>query len=222
MKREISAKIVSLMFDSCHRWGVDYQGIVIYTSQRLYLWSVVPTRDSKTDTFSDLLKKIVTELDAYNTTVVEICTNNSRANVSAFENNENHVVREPCAAHTAELAIGDMFKRDIEYGFISDEIQILMQNIPKECCRPGFKNELNTIRWTSLFDCSEYILENINSLQNSGSQIVLNSICKIESKIGFVNVVQMLKLMVIFVKEVEKDLSSISEVVYVCAEWRVE
>ena len=74
-------------------------------------------------------------------------------------------------------------------------------------------DELITIRWTSLFDCSEYILENINSLQNSGSQIVLNSIGKIESKIGFVNLVQMLKLMVIFVKEVEKDLSSISDII---------
>ncbi|KAK8839874.1 hypothetical protein M9Y10_031586 [Tritrichomonas musculus] len=88
-----------------------------------------------------------------------------------------------------------------------------MQNIPKECCHPGFKHEVITIRWTSLFDCSEYILENINSLQNSGSQIVLNSIGKIESKIGFVNLVQMLKLMVIFVKEVEKDLSSISDII---------
>lgn len=96
------------------------------------------------------------ELDALNTTVVSNCTDNSRANFCAFENNENHIVREPCAAHTAELAIGDMCKGGIEYVFFSDEIHILIQNIPEECYHPVFMHELITIRWASLFDCSEY------------------------------------------------------------------
>ena len=46
MLNEIKFKKVSILFDTCSRWGKHYQGIVIYTIQRLYLYSIMATENS--------------------------------------------------------------------------------------------------------------------------------------------------------------------------------
>ena len=64
MKKEISGQFISLLFDSCHRWGNDYQGIIIHTYERLYLWSIERTENSKAKTFSELLTNILEEIES--------------------------------------------------------------------------------------------------------------------------------------------------------------
>lgn len=40
MLTKVAGKTVSLMCDGCSRWGVKYQGIIVYTYKRLYVYSV--------------------------------------------------------------------------------------------------------------------------------------------------------------------------------------
>ena len=47
MLNEIKFIKVSILFDTRSRWGKHYQYIVIYTIERLYLYSIMATVNSK-------------------------------------------------------------------------------------------------------------------------------------------------------------------------------
>ena len=117
MKKEICYTSVSLLFDSCKRWGENYQGIILYTSERLYIWSVLATEDSKAETFTKVIQKVIDDLKFTQIKVLAICTDNAAANVSAFKENNLCLFWQPCAAHTTNLVISDTFEKDEKYSF---------------------------------------------------------------------------------------------------------
>lgn len=178
---QIRGRIVSLLFDSCQRWGHHYQGIIIHTPQRLYLYSVLPTSNSKASTLSDLITTVVEDLLYNKTTVLTICCYNARANVKAFSNRglikkELNILKQQCSAHTGNLAIHDMFEKDEIYGFIIEEVKGLMKKIDSA-------PRLLAIQWDSLFQCVSYIIKHYQQINQNSN--VANSLKKIEDTIGF-------------------------------------
>ena len=76
-----------------------------------------------------------------------------------------------------------MFKTDKKYGFVFDSINHLMQKTPTDCYRLGFKPELITIHWSSLFECTQSIIKKMDNYKNEQSQMICESFKKIEEKI---------------------------------------
>lgn len=212
---------VSLLLDTCKRWGNTYQGIIIYTYGRLYMWSAFPTPNSKSKTLAELVSSLITQLVNNKTEVVSICTDNAINNKTAFDGGEKSAqqlsgiffIRVPCSAHTADLAIHDMFMNDKPYHFVIENINILLSNIPKGCYRKGFKPKLKTIRWDSLYKCVTFICNHIEQFKASHLEIVTDGIKTIESKVGWCNLKNMLEIMWNFIQQVEKDHVCIADIV---------
>lgn len=93
--------------------GEKYQGIILFTVQRLYLWSIVAKDDTTAKTLRDTILDVVNTLELNQTDVICVCTDNSKANIAAFDekyphHEYQHFIRVPCSAHTADLAIKDI------------------------------------------------------------------------------------------------------------------
>ena len=221
MLSEISGKTVSLLYDSCHRWAEEYQGVIIFTKKRLYLWGLINTDDSKASTIADTLSSIVNSLQENSTTVVSICCDNCRSNVKAMDGNEdsaqgkseNPFIREPCSAHTANLGIGDLFSKGMKYHYIKKAIKVLLSNKPEGSYRSGFSPKLKTIRWQSLYECTCFITDNYQLYAQSQENDVINSINIFNGQLGWIELLEVLEIMWIFIQEVERDLSSIDQIV---------
>lgn len=221
MLKKLVGKTVSLMVDGCTRWGTKYQGFVIYTYQRLYVFSLYDIPNNRSKTLANLIAAVISQLKANQTTVIAVCTDNARYNIHALNNDENsaqhisgqHFIRQPCAAHTANLVIKDMFLYDAYYGFVSSEINILMKNKPENSYRKGFSPELKTERWSSLLRCTQFIRENYALYQSSNNEEVNNALKKLNELIGLDVLESMLQIMWILIERVEKDLSCIADIV---------
>lgn len=88
-----------------------------------------------------------------------------------------------------------------------------MSNIPIECFRPGFEPKYISIQWSTLFECVDFIIQNIQSFQKSGCWNVQKALKRIEENIGWQNLKKMLKIMVIFIENVEQNMVNISDIV---------
>ena len=62
MLENLRDRVVSLMIDGCKRWGRLYEGVVIYTSERLYLYSVLKMRDGTARTLEAILAEVIETL----------------------------------------------------------------------------------------------------------------------------------------------------------------
>lgn len=93
-------------------------------------------------------------LKFYGINIISVCTDNCNANKCALNGDidsiqgilDQHFIRQPCSAHTNNLAIEDVFKIDEEFGFVSDYVQFLMNHTPKASYREGFKPKYISIR----------------------------------------------------------------------------
>ncbi|KAK8839593.1 hypothetical protein M9Y10_028650 [Tritrichomonas musculus] len=217
---ELFGKSASLLFDSCKRWGVNYQGVIIYTSTRLYLWSAIATQDSTSQTLAQVISSVVKTLKFYGINIISVCTDNCNANKRAlngdFESaqglSDQHFIRQPCSAHTNNLAIEDVFKTDEEFGFVSDYVQFLMNHAPKASYREGFKPKYISIRWLSLSNCVSFIVKYMTLYRQTRLKSVLDALERIESKIGWNNLLTILSIMVDFTNAIQTDLSSIADI----------
>ena len=106
-----------------------------------------------------------------------------------------------------------MFENDETYGFISDRINFLMEHIPKDTHRPSFKPRHRSIRWISLYKCAKFIQKNKSKFENTRIDEVKTSLSKIEEKIGWQNLIQLLKMMKIFMMSLSKNRSSIADII---------
>ena len=77
MLSEISGLPVSLLFDGMRRWSNDYQGIILFTTKRLYLWGIIHTNDSTALTISNEVTEIIDTLKSNGTNVIAICCDNA-------------------------------------------------------------------------------------------------------------------------------------------------
>ena len=84
MLNEISRLPVSLLFDGMRRWSNDYQGIILFTTKRLYLWGIIRTVDSTVLTISNEVTEIIDTLKNNETNVIAICCDNASSNIKAF------------------------------------------------------------------------------------------------------------------------------------------
>lgn len=216
---ELFGQTASLLFDSCKRWGQNYQGIIIYTTKRLYIWSTIPTDDSTALSLADVIASTVIELTMKGVKIVSVCTDNSSANKAALDGDDDsaqeiageHFVREPCSAHTSNLALEDTFSIDEEFGFVSNHIKFLIDHAPKNTYRKGFKPRYINIRWLSLYECTCFIVDHMESFRKSRLENVQEVLDEVEKKIGWNNLVIILSIMKKFVDSIQKDLASIAD-----------
>lgn len=170
MLNEIRGKKVSILVDGCKRWGSDYQAAIIYTTSRLYLFTIKIVKDSSAKSIADFISKISQKIFKNHSSLISVCTDNFSSNKKALNGDEEsvqkminkHIIREPCSAHSGNLAIDDMFSNDAEYGCVVNEVQILVNNPPEGSFREGFHPRLKTIRWKSLKKCVDFICINMD------------------------------------------------------------
>ncbi|KAK8876380.1 hypothetical protein M9Y10_006583 [Tritrichomonas musculus] len=166
----------------------------------------------------------VGKLQLNNTTVVAICTDNFSSNKKAINGKKGSaqdlldetLLRQPCLAHTANLGIEDMFKDDDEFGFVYNAINILMKDLPEDSYCKGYKPSFQSIRWKSMYKCVTFIIKNMSLYHNSYKGDVIKSIDKIERKIGWKSLHQMLRIMWEFISNVERDLATLAYIFRRC------
>lgn len=215
MHNDLRGKTVSILLDGCRRLSHNFQGIIIYTPDRLYFYSIYETPNSKAKTLRELVVSIIFKMAFNQIHVLSICTDNCNTNKSAFDELYffgRHILREPCSSHTGNLAIKDMFESG-EYEFVKNEIFNLLSNIPDCLCHNGNVPRLMTIRWKSMYTCVEFIYKNIQTFLETQNVSVIASIEVIENSIGWENLYKMLQIMWIFVSQTEADLASIADIV---------
>lgn len=217
---DLRGQAVSLMADSCKRWGKNYEGIVVYTNERLYLYSILSAQDLKASTLSTLISDVVKECKDNNINVISVNTDNAANNKKALNGksgsaqvkSNSHFIREPCSAHTCDLAIKDMFSKDDEFGFVNKCIETLIDHLPQGTYTPGYGPSYKTIRWRSLLNCAKFINQNLNEYKKSNIKEVVKSLKKVEKKIGWKCLVQMLEIVCNFLDQIERDLASIADI----------
>lgn len=146
-------------------------------------------------TLTKLIASVVKRLSDNKTTVISVCTDNAKYNVSALNGDKNSaqqlsgepIIRQPRAAHTANLALKDLLLLDEKYGFVSFDINILMKNKSKGSYRDGFSPEFRTERWSSLFRCSQFLRKNYALYQKVENEEVANSLSRTDELIGWEN-----------------------------------
>lgn len=220
MLSEIKGMSVSLLFDGIRRWSQDYQGIILFTSKRLYLWGIIHTVDSTAPTISNEVAEIISSLKDNGTNVIAICCDNAASNVKAFNGDDkstqkishSHFIRQSCAAHTSSLAKKDIFSDGKIYDFVVHSIKYLLSHSPK-VHKNGKVPDLFTIRWESLLKCTKYINKNYNLYLEDGSDDVLQSLEIVEKIIGWENTEKIFQIVWDFISLIEKDLTSIDQIV---------
>ena len=88
-----------------------------------------------------------------------------------------------------------------------------MEHIPNDTHHPGFKPRYKSIRWISLYKCAKFIQKNKSKFENTRIDEVKTSLSKIEETIGWQNLIQLLKIMKIFMMSLSKNRSSIADII---------
>lgn len=220
MLHEIAGMSISILIDGIHRWYQDYQGIILFTPKQLYLYGIIKTDDSTASTIANEVASIIDKLKHNGTSVISICCDNAKTNIKAFNGKEgstqdltqSHFVRQSCMAHTSSLAISDIFSEGKIYDFVVHCIKYLLSNSPKKH-RYGRTPELLTIRWESLLNCTKFINQNYNLYLEESSDNVLEALTSVEETIGWENLQKIFQIVWNFIKSIEKDLTSIDQIV---------
>ena len=63
--------------------------IVVFTSERLYVFSLINTSNSTSATLANVISSVVKELKRNNTHMVAVCTDNARSNIAALNHKKN-------------------------------------------------------------------------------------------------------------------------------------
>lgn len=179
MLNDIKGMSVSLLLDGIRRWGDDYQGLVIFSLSRLYLYGIVSTEDSTAKSMASAVASTVKELDDNNTNVIAVCCDNAKANIKALngeddssqEMTESHFISQPCSAHISSLAIKDLFSKGKKYYFVVKSILFLLA--PK----------ILTIR--SLLDYTNYFNKHYKLYLKTNEEDVLSNLEIVERFIGW-------------------------------------
>lgn len=220
--RELSGQKVSLMIDGCQRWAKNYIGFIIFTPKRLYLYSVFNVPDEQSSTLAGLIANVVRELSLNNITVIAINTDNAANNrkalnggdYSAQELSHFNFIRQPCAAHTLNLAIEDTFyNNNSRYHYIFEEIQYLLHHAPKKHNQKGNPIKLQTIRWSSLYECVCFIIDNKFYYQCSRDIPSRISYLRVEKNVTWECVKDILAIFIQFLYNIENDLCTIADII---------
>lgn len=125
--KSLRYKSISHLFDSAKKWSKNYQAIISYTHECLFLLSLSLTPDNTAKSITDFVKKKLEKLDSNKTTLIVYCTDNDNTNKSVFDDkkglnhqfSEDHFIREPCAPHLENLVIDDIFNKNSEFIILS-------------------------------------------------------------------------------------------------------
>ena len=222
IRQNLANQVVSLMIDGSKRWGKNYIAIVIFTVQRLYLYSLSYIPDEQGATIAQLIADVVNELKALNTEVIAINTDNAANNKKALNGDVNsaqalsdsHFIRQPCAGHTLNLAIGDTFHRaDSYFHFVIDDVRTLIHHAPKGTYREGYRLELLNIRWVSLFKCVDFIYNHLDKYKANPNPEVQYILQKIQHEINWDILHKVLLIFNNFLMHLEYNLSTIVDII---------
>lgn len=218
--KRLRYKSISLLFDSAKKWSKNYQAIIGYTHEGLFLLSLGLTPDNTAKSITDFVKKTLEKLDSNKTTIIAICTDNDNTNKSVFDDkkglihqfSEDHFIREPCSAHLGNLAIDDIFNKNSEYYYIVENVKKLLHfSNPTNLKKRGYPHLL-TIRWNSLYNSVKYIQKDKNSIyRNSSNSEIQESITKIEEGVSWEILENILEIMNNFIVFIEQDHTNLAD-----------
>ena len=123
-----------------------------------------------------MVASIVNELQKNNTTVISVNTDNAANNIKALNGDENsaqelsnaHFIRQPCAAHTLNLVVFDIFEDSHSpYYSIYLDAQELIKHAPRGTYRNGYHPSFQSIRWRSFCKNVEFICNNLEGYKHS-------------------------------------------------------
>lgn len=215
---KLANKKLSLLFDSAKKWSKDYQAVICYTHDDLFLIKLDITQNNTAAAITPLIVNIIQKFEEYNSIVIAICTDSDNTNKSVFDPDKGVVqkltndnfIRQPCCAHIANLAIEDMFLRKEEYYYIYKYIhKILLKANPHNLKKAGFPH-IQTIRWNSLYHCVKYILDHKN-LINFQDEKVQKYFEIIESNVTWKNLLNILETANNFITLIEEDQANLAD-----------
>lgn len=169
----IGCPYVSIMLDGTSRWKHHFISIILYTRfQYIYYKTKIVTSENALS-ISGMLNECILNLKANKKIVCSICCNKFSANKSACENLTIPIFRQYCNCHCASLALSNQFSDKKRNHKITVQIQLALRLLKQ--FNPPF---LSNIKWKSLSDCLNFIVDNISNL----NQIIDNKIQKDKSK----------------------------------------
>lgn len=172
-------KMVSLVIDGTTSWNRSLYQFSIYYPGKLRHLSLIQIDKPTAENLKIVINSICEELSTKNISVVGVTTDNGSNLVKCFKDIEKDVfendykfpiIRFACAAHTCQLLVEDLRKLNEQFNdsinYISEFISwIRRKKILVECRAKGLNNsppKLNRTRWNSLYNCVNYILQNID------------------------------------------------------------
>lgn len=75
-------------------WSNEYQGIILFTKARLYLYELMHTDDSKAKTNADVISSKVKSLKDKSIKVISACCDNCKTNIKGLNFDSNSAQEE--------------------------------------------------------------------------------------------------------------------------------
>ena len=211
---ELKGSYVSLLFDSAKRIGIDFEGMIIYTSYRLYFYPFEILERNTASNIADAVACAINDLNLRGIHVVAACSDNASTNIAAFNKTNSYAIqykigegifRIPCCAHTTELSSGDVFNHS-QKG-LKNGILFILKTVPQ-----GQKSsaQFSSTRWSSIYKCILFIYQHRSFYSQYPTTKVIYS--TIQEEHDWEVLCRISKIMIHLTAEIEKDRASICDV----------
>lgn len=206
--QKLQNRVVTLLIDGATKANRRFEGIILWTVERLYFYSLEELPDFKTQTIAGRLRNIIQFLRNNFINVVAICSDNASNNKALFSpSNPNNILdldifRIPCVAHVINLAISDLIENPIWSAFYK-QIETVLKSFTKA-------PKLSSVRWCSLFYALEYLYKKvqINAIPAAIEEIVT----RINMTYNLDSLNEISKIISNLMKKVEGDSVALSSV----------
>lgn len=167
---------------------------------------------------SNIISKTAIHISESGSKLISVCTDNFSGNISALDEKKpfcaqklsgEDFIRTPCVCHSLNLAIKDVFngkfiiikEKVIQLIYYFNEISEVYKDLPKV-------SQFKEIRWYSLFYCVSFIISHSEYIDQSH----INIYNCIQKQFGWQYIFSILKVLEIFMKNMENDCASICDV----------
>ena len=210
----LKGKTVSLLTDEAKRTGRYFEGVILYTKQRLYFYPFAVMKDNKAKEIATDIASVINYLNSKDISVISVCSDNGSTNIAAFNPKnpyavEYHIgsgiIRVPCFCHLTETACKDVFYG--EYKRITTAVIHILKYTP-----PTLKStkQLSNTRWDSMYECVAFIC--MHSDFYSTYPATAQTFSYIDTEFSWSFLKQITYILWIHIASLERDHSSICDV----------
>jgi hypothetical protein len=164
----------SLMLDGATKYNRRFLSAILFINGDVRFLNIFTPDNQKAKVMSNDISPMIRDLEARNYIVTAVCTDNA-SNEQALLNPVHEfslqqqtglpIIRIPCTAHTANLALHDVLEAKPDC--ILQQIRKIMAAIPTQVGSPFCQlPRLNEERWYSLGDVTSYIVTHRISIES--------------------------------------------------------